>query len=661
AAVIAFTDARFADAASARNAARRLGAQNVPVTTVLLGSTKPPRDAAIISVEAPGVVYASDKVQFKIDLKLDGMAGQPGCVTVYRLDAAGNKITDNPIREGFAVPPDTDSLDLTVELTDKNTEKIGLHEYLVEVTTPAGKCWDGEALKENNAYPVAVNVSNDRTRLLLIEGRPRWEFRYIKNLFSDRDPTVQLQYVLLERDKIQDAAVAQMIVASAGRPYGEVEATRLPGHAEKPLNKDDFVKEWKKFDMVILGDVSRQMLRDEDLEALEKFVGDRGGTLVVIAGPRHMPHNFAGTPLEHMLPVAFRPGDHYVRGAVRPIDKGGQERLDEAYRVAVTAEGERHAIMQQTEDRQENQRLWQSMPDMQWRYPIEDTKVAATVLAYATDPSYAAAEAGPAKEPKADEMRKREEFQRKNALISVQKYKGGQVLFLSFDRTWRFRYRIGDTYHHKFWGQVLRWATGDKLAAGTRLVRIGTSKSRYGPEENVKVEAKILNADFDPLDDTERKNVVVKILRNGQSVREEKMSVVAGSLGRFEADLGDVGAKYGPGDYRAELHSQAVSDILAKEGTQNVVATRFRVAEKMYDEQKYLASDPATAEDLARASRGKVVRPHEVPAIADGFGEGMEVRTDHRQSSLWDSWPMLAMIVVAATAEWVIRKRVGLA
>jgi hypothetical protein len=658
-AVLVFTDGRFSDGASARNAARQLGSQKTPIKTVLFGSSVPPRDAAVISVDVPTVVYAGDKIHFRIDLKLDGLGGQPGRATVQRVDAEGKK-TGKPISEDFTVPAGTQSFDLTVELSETDTEKPGLRQYVVEVSTLAGKPWDHEVLAENNAYNVSVDVSDDRTRVLLVEGRPRWEFRYLKNLFSDRDPTVQVQYVLLEPDTVEGLKGRRIIPASAARPYGEVEATGLPGHAEKKLSKEDFIKEWKKFDLILLGDISPEMFKAEDLEALESFVGDRGGTLVVIAGPRYMPHAFAQTPLERMLPVVFKPGARYVQSAAMG-GPDGQERAMQSFRITLTPEGRRHIIMRQLDDAQDNWRLWQAMPTAHWRYPVEDTKVAASVLAYATEPLQDAS-AGKVEEKLSDkELDKRRQFERHRSLITVQKYKGGQVLFMGFDQTWRLRYRVGDTYHHRLWGQVLRWATGDKLAAGTRLVRLGAKKIQYQPGENVEVQAKILDAKYNPLSEADAKGVTIRIFRHNEQVREMNMSPVPGSLDRFEADLGDIGQKYGPGEYRAELQSPAVREILRTEGKQDPVAAHFRVAEKAYDEQKYIAPDPATVEELARASSGSVIWPHELPAAAREFGPGLEIRIDHRQSTLWDSWFMLAMIIVTVTAEWLLRKQVGLA
>jgi len=655
-AVVIFTDGRFSDGSVAQQAAARLGSQKTPVRTVLFGSSVPPRDAAVISVDTPGVVYEGDKVHFKINAKVDGLAGQTGRVTVRRVSADGKQKDAKPIVSDFKVPANMNSFDLQVELADEETTKAGLYEYVVEVTAGDGKPWKDEVRTENNTHNLAVNVSDDRTKVLLVESRPRWEFRYLKNLFSDRDPTVQLQYVLLESDAIEGIARDKQIAASAARPHGEVEATALPGHAAEKLSAEDFVKEWLKFDLVILGDVGREKLSAQDLQALEKFVNERGGTLVVIAGPRYMPHTFAGSPLEHLLPVTFAAKTGYVRAA----GSAASDRPYEGFRIALTDEGRRHVLTRQLDDAEANNRLWQDMPAMYWRYPIEQAKPAATVLAYAVEPGDKQPSPGGGGKTDADELQRHRAFQRQRALITARRYGKGQVLFMSFDRTWRFRYRIGDTYHHRFWGQVLRWATGEKLPSGTRLVRIGTDKILYDPQEKVMLAAKILDMDFDPLNEKDSRQVEAKIFKDDKQVRQAKLTPVSGPLGRFEADLGELGIKYGEGDYRAELHSPAVKAILSAEGKQNVVSVRFRVADKVPDEQKYLACDPAVPQELARASNGSVTAPHELPALADAFGAGVQTQVEHRQYTVWDSWVVLMLIVAAATAEWILRKRVGL-
>ena len=126
------------------------------------------------------------------------------------------------------------------------------------------------------------------------------------NLFAGRDKTVQLQFVLLEPDAIAGAPSRSVVPASVARPWGEFEATALPQSPE----------EWLKFDAIVLGDLGPETLDEAAVATLRRFVGDAGGTLVVIAGPENMPQRFAGSDFLDLLPAKFPPGAAARRAGV---------------------------------------------------------------------------------------------------------------------------------------------------------------------------------------------------------------------------------------------------------------------------------------------------------------------------------------------------------
>ena len=72
---------------------------------------------------------------------------------------------------------------------------------------------------------------------------------------------------------------------------------------------------------------------------------------------------------------------------------------------------------------------------------------------------------------------------------------------LHFDQTWRFRYGVGDTYHHRFWGQVTRWGAGPNLRSGNEFVRLGTDRLSYTPDDSIDVTAKVLDTERRPVTD----------------------------------------------------------------------------------------------------------------------------------------------------------------
>ena len=76
------------------------------------------------------------------------------------------------------------------------------------------------------------------------------------------------------------------------------------------------------------------------------------------------------------------------------------------------------------------------------------------------------------------------------SVIAAQPYGLGKVLWVGTDATWRWRFRVGDAYHHRFWGQVVRWAAAGKLAVGADWVRFGPDRSRLPEGESPRLTAR---------------------------------------------------------------------------------------------------------------------------------------------------------------------------
>jgi len=600
--------------------ARRLGSQRAPVCSVLIGSATPPPDAVVTGIVAPKAVFAEDRVVIEAGLKFDGLRGKEA---VVKLTCDGETLDQYTIR----VP--SNRFRTMVNLTDTPKAK-GIRAYHVELQQ-----FDGEAFSANNSREVNIAVTEERTKLLIVEGRPRWEFRYLRNLFAGRDKSVKLQHVLINPDWITDAKRPK-VHASVSRAVEEVEASDLPENEA----------EWLKFDVIVLGDVSPQVLGEEELAVIEKFVAERGGTLIVIAGPQYMPHAFGGSPLRDLLPVTCEATTEVLLGEDEP-----------SFRIALSKAGRNHVVMRQSDVLIENLRVWASRPEIYWRHPITGAKDGASVLAFAMPeipPDIFTAQSAMSARKAEERERARRQFERAHALIAVQKFALGQVMMLTFDRTWRLRYRVGDTYHHKFWGQVLRWATPGKLQAGTDLVRLGTDRMLYTADEPVRVQAKILSTEDTPAADEE---VAVNVYEGTQLILRKTLDYVPDSAGVYEAGLGTL-----PADrrYTIELDSKAAARLLAEDQEVQKVQTEIMVVPTQTAELIELATDRSVLENAARLSGGVVVEPRRAHTLADRFGKGTEEITEPKPYLLWNSWPLLIIMVVIVTTEWCLRKRVGL-
>jgi len=589
----------------------KLKQNGTPVVSVLIGSQRVPKDAAVSGLEVPQTIMVGDKAAIKGAIKLDGYRGEEVVVRLMRgPDEVGRKT--------IKVPEDRHRD--KVEFSD-TARQVGTYNYKLEILSAAGAPLK-ESVTVNDSAEKAVSVTDDRIKMLLVEAQPRWDFRYLKNLFAGPDKLVQLQYLLTQPTRLADAPPAPPVRVSASHPYGQFEGTLLPENE----------KEWMKFDVILLGDVSPATLNKETIDILDKFVHKRGGTLIVLAGADYMPHAYGDTKLAEMLPMRTEKIDGSLRQGPEP-----------GYRVRLTDDGSEHVVMKQLPG-QDSAEFWRSLPEMRWRHPKVRAKDGAVRLAYAEN----------AYQKRNQNVSDQERMERDNCLICYHTYGAGKVMMLSFDETWRLRYRVGVAYHHRFWGQVVRWAADEKLPAGTALVRLGTDHLRYDVGQPVAIKARLLDEKADPVLD---RDVQAKVYRGDKLVSSVDLQPKPDMPGRFE---GQLGAELDAGVYRVELAGKTVDGLLSG-GELKKVETEFSVsASKTTSELLELTADATIPDQLAKATKGEVVSPIEAEKIVSLMGPKSAAIPDSSNFLLWDTLPVLLLFLVVGSGEWILRKKAGL-
>ncbi len=619
--VLVLTDGQDNSKVNADPSARVLGGAGAAFCAVVMGGTKPPADAAVVSIEAPETVCLADKMFIDAELKLDGLKGRKVRVRLLR---GAEQVDSRSIRIAG------DAFRTHIQLGDE-PKTVGLHAYRIEIDRCAG-----EVFTDNNSYSLTLAVTDDKTKVLLVDSAPRWEFRYLKNLFTGRDKTVHLQYILTAPDRFSGQPARKVIPASANRAGGVSEATALPEDRA----------EWMKFDVIIIGDVPAKEFSVQAVRNIGKFVTDRGGTVIFVAGANFMPADFADTGLAELIPLRLNRPDMPGR-----VPTGG-------FRIALTPAGAEHVIGRQDVEPEKSLKVWKSFPPMFRRSSYTQASPAGTVLAFAIDPGAPAwltgtpTGGGPASNPQSL-LKRREKYYRRNALITTASHGLGKVMILGFDRTWRMRYRTGDVHHHKFWGQVIRWATAGKLPAGTRLVKLGTDKTRYPPRSRPIVRARLVHEDFSPVITDQ---LAVRVFSRNKCIARAAMKYIKDSAGMYTVRLDELPA----GAYRLELEGPAVSKLLAIDDAEKV-ATEISVDPSAPTEQIELAANRDLLGRLAGLSHNGVVVPTcQARRVLGALPAGKITRKHRREFLLWDSWPLLAIFCAVAAAEWILRKRIGL-
>ena len=218
------------------------------------------------------------------------------------------------------------------------------------------------------------------------------------------------------------------------------------------------------YDAIFVGDVEPAVMASEVWARLESFVARRGGTLVLCAGPRAWPAAILGVdavrrllPVLDPRPVSFDPAS--VDQTHPGLAAGRRHQARRGGRVVADAPARCHS-------RVEPGRLG-GPSALPWALAGR-AKPGATTLA-----AIEGAESGGT-----------------SAVIAAQPYGLGKVLWVGTDATWRWRFRVGDTYHHRFWGQVVRWAAAGKLAVGDEWVRFGPDRSKVPEGESPRLTAR---------------------------------------------------------------------------------------------------------------------------------------------------------------------------
>lgn len=625
--VLLVTDGRHNGQAGMESIVRKLGNQEAPVSALVIGSSRPPVDAAISNIEFPTTVSVGDIVPVKIKVNLNGLKDRD--VRAKLLD--GDKVVQEKV-----VRVKLDQLATTVEL-DFEPKDEGTKNLRVEIEPVDADEKEGEAFAENNSREITIAASDNRTEILIIDGRPRWEFGFLRNIFASRDSTAQLQTVLAEPDRLAKPSKRKPVHASAAREAYEIEAELLPKNEA----------EWMKFDVIVLGDIPKNFLSSEQIAILKKFVNQRSGTLIVIAGANAMPHRYMDTELAEVLPVKVDATEQILFTSP-----------ETSFRFELSQVGWRHTIMRQGETREEGKRVWSEIPQLYWRHPITEVKPGATILAYAqTDQIQQQLSALPSDTRGAIETRqqRRQQIEKENALVVTQRFGGGKVLMMNTDRTWRFRYRVGDPYHHRFWGQILRWATAEKLQGGTEYVQIGSDKPTYQVDEPIIVSAKITDSYYAAINDLDAK---IKVYRAGKLILNKSLGEPENSNGSFRVDLGKMPSA---GQYRVELDSPAAQKIFAGSNV-GKIESRFVIKKPEVQSAELIntTADRVGLRKLTAMSGGTMVEADGRFEVVDYFAEGTKRYIEQKRFSLWDSWPMLILMIGLVATEWVLRKKGGL-
>jgi hypothetical protein len=434
--IVVFTDGQNTGGQSLPAVAREAAAAGAPVFAVPAGTSARRRDVAIADVFTPTLLSKDDTARVRVTVESQGFDNRP----VQVLLKEGETILDTKdlVLRGAEQQQ--------VELTFKAT-KPGPHFLTVHIP-PLPE--EPKMLHGNNTDTTFIRVSEDKLRVLYLEGLPRWDFRFLKNA--------------MRRDHGLGGRFARQpdIVL-------EAEWQRLPP-VRQSLVLPNTLEALAEYHTIILGDVSPILLNSELLGLLDKAVREKGVGLVVEVGPQHLPHAFDERLID-LLPV------RHSRNKDKQLLAGLASPDYKPFQLELSPEGMIHEAMRFYDDPGRNLNAWRFMPPYYWCAAATRPAPAATVLAWNPNVTNRYG---------------------KLPLIAHHFAGKGRVLFVGLDSTWLWRQNVGDRYFYKFWGQAIRFVAR-RDQEGVKKSWMEVRPLRAQPGEKASVELMAYDGKGEPL------------------------------------------------------------------------------------------------------------------------------------------------------------------
>lgn len=563
------------------------GLGGLPIHVVPTGSSEPLRDVLLHRLEAPTAVIQNDLIVIEAIVTAFQCKGESTEVVLrrdgevfdqQRIEFSGNRI-DHRLRFNVAA------------------DELGRREFELSIEP-----LPDEASDTNNVALAQVDVVKDSTRLLLADQMAQYEYRYLWMLFS-RDERVTVDRFLV---------LPQMTAT------GALESThRLPGDVDG----------WDRYDVVILGDLHPDQLDVQSQRALDEFVRVRGGNLIVIAGRRHMPHDYADQPLIDLLPVQ---------------QGRGSREAEDGYTLSVTPEGLSNNAVLIEDSPAESEAIWHELYSQKPLYFISDycrAKPAAETLIVATPREQVQGWGG------GDDARP--------AFLCWHQVGAGRVVYISAPSTYLLRFRHGDLRHHRFWGQLLRWMTAAERSSGSKYVRVQTDKTRYEFGDSATVLVRLTDDAGNPVRGSQVGATATSSDGGKTSIELEADERVPGRyIGQFDG--------LAPGAYRIQPTGDDVDRLLAGRDATDDTTAVITVFASQNIEMLDTKGNRALLEQVAEVTGGQVVPPTAVDEILTLTSQTPEVNERVERQPLWNRWTFLWIVAGCLSIEWFARKRIGL-
>ena len=453
--------------------------------------------------------------------------------------------------------------------------------------------YEGEALAQNNQRSFVLKVIRDRVRVLLVVGRPSWDVRFLRQLLK-KDPNVDLISFFILRTPGDDPHSSQEELSLIPFPTQEI-----------------FQEQLKTFDLVIFQNFNhRPYHMSQYLDGIAAYVRD-GGAFAMIGGDQSFSAgDYAGTPIEEILPVTLLPP-----GPTAVDETPAQLKLSDA--------GRRHPVTELAAGAG-NETAWSRLPKLPGLNTTGPLKGGAQTLLSSGEgrPVLVVGEAG-----------------------------RGRVLALLTDSSWYWSFvaageQQGPRAYETFWHSAIRWLVRDPALTP---MRVASERPSFEPAgEPPALDVQVRGSDYGAAAGAQ---ISVVTSSAEDPVPHPAGTAVAGPDGSARLLL----PQLPPGAYKATVTARR------PDGTPVGEAEDAFVVAPSSREVIEAAPRPDLLQAIAAATKGRLIEAGESLGSLP-FRDPERVEVGQRTSKpLWDNWKVLALLCLVVGMEWTLRRRWGYA
>jgi len=420
--LLVVSDGRDTTDDSIQPAASLAATKRIPVFTVPVGGAATTADAALMAIPMQDSLLPNEAGGLLIRVYQAGLNRETGVVRVRQ----GVKEEQIPISFGTQAV-----IEVQAPIRE---EQPGQYEYTVSLDRIGG-----ETEISNNQQRAFVEVMKRRLRILVLEGQPFWDTKFLAQSLR-KDEQLEIVQLTQVGDRKRETLVTR---ESQGAP-------KLPESDE----------DWSELDVVILGQDVEHLLDEAAARQLVRFV-QNGGHVVFARGRPYDLQTERGQAIGRVI------------AAIEPVNWTVEE--EGKVQLELTPSGETSSWFSQSKLPLDATEAFRRLPGFERLHHVNAVKPATIVLATGTPVGGAGSDEG------------------RPAIVRMTAGRGDVVAILG-EGTWKWSLLTPELqdlrgFYDQFWSNLVRWLSlgGDFPPGQQTSLQLSRSSVRLGDELTVDV------------------------------------------------------------------------------------------------------------------------------------------------------------------------------